>query len=92
MKQFPRKGRNLFCPSGSALYPKWIFGLAAPLRFSGDRVDDLAACVSGFDVLQSRHCVGQRVGPVDDGSEGANKEQGLRRYRSRTDAAVLAEI
>ena len=73
MKQFPRRGE--ICSAQEVLHfiPKWIFGLAAPLRFSGDRVDDLAACVSGFDVLQSRHCVGQRVGPVDDGLEGANK-------------------
>lgn len=66
----------LFCQEVLHFTPKWIFGLAAPLRFSGDRDDDLAACVSGFDVLQSRHGVGQRVGPVDDGLEGASKEQG----------------
>ena len=44
-------------------------------RFSRDRDDDLAACVFGFDVLQSRRGVGQRVGPVDDGSEGAGVGQ-----------------
>ena len=43
--------------------------------FSLDRDDDLAACVSCFDVSQCRRRVGQRVGPVDDGAQGAGVDQ-----------------
>jgi hypothetical protein len=43
--------------------------------FSRDRDDDLAACVSCFDVLQSRRGVRQWVGPVDDGEQGAGVDQ-----------------
>ena len=46
-----------------------------PVKSSRDRDDDLAACVSCFDVLQSCRGVGQWVGPVDDGSEGAGVDQ-----------------
>jgi hypothetical protein len=55
--------------------PRWIFGLSGRCGFSRDRNDDLAACVSGFDVLQSRRGAGQWVGPVDDGAEGAGVDQ-----------------